>query len=111
MHRRGHNTLIVRLCGFIVHPQEGWLGSSPDGIVMNSSSNACKSLLEVKCPHAKHDMSPEEACKDPNFYYYISDKGVFTLKRSHWYYHQVQLQLYVLADFCEWCDFCVFTTN
>ena len=58
-------------------------------------------------------MSPEEACKDPNFYCYISDNGTFTstLKRSHRYYHQVQLQLYVSADFCEWCDFCVYTTK
>ena len=71
------NRKVVR---FIVHPQEGWLGSSPDGIAMDSSSNTCKSLLEVKCPYAKRDMSPEEGCKDPNFYCYISDKGVFTLK-------------------------------
>ena len=107
MHQHGHPTLTVRLSGFIIHPQEGWFGLSPDGIIIDSSDNTCKGLLEVKCPYTKRDMSPEEA--DPNFYCYISDNGTFTLKRSHWYYHQVQLQLYVSADFCEWCDFCVYT--
>ena len=87
MHRRGHDKLIVRLRGFIIHLKEGWFGSSPDGMVMDSSSNTCKGLLEVKCPYTKRDMSPDEACKDPNFYCYISDSGVFTLKRSHRYYH------------------------
>ena len=111
MHQRGHATLTVKLSGFIIHPQEGWFGSSPDGIVIDSSDNTSKGLLEVKCPFTKRDMSPEEACKDPNFYCYISDNGTFTLKRSHRYYNQVQLQLYVSSDVCEWCDFCVYTTK
>ena len=113
MQQYGHPTLAVRLSGFIIHPQEGWFGSSPDGIVVDSSDNitTCKGLLEIKCPYTKRDMSPEEACKDPSFYCSISDNGTFTLKKSHRYYHQVQLQLYVSADFCEWCDFCVYTTK
>ena len=68
MHLLGHDTLIVWLCGFIIHPKEGWFGSSPDEIVMDSSSNTSKGLLEVKCLYTKCDMSPEEAYEDPNFY-------------------------------------------
>ena len=31
------------------------------------------------------------------------------LKRSHGYYHQVQLQLFVCSDLYQWYDFCVYT--
>lgn len=76
-------TLAVRLSGFIfTHKKD----ASPDGIVIDSSDNSCKHLIEVKCPYIKCDMSPEEACKHSNFYCYISDNGTFTLKRSHRYY-------------------------
>ena len=37
--------------------------------------------------------------------------GKIDLKRNHGYYHQVQLQLYVVSDCCKWCDFCVYTTK
>ena len=101
----------MRLSGFIIHPREGWFGSSPDGIIVESAGSTAQGLLELKCPYTKQDVSPEEACKDPNFYCNISDNGVFGLKSTHQYYHQVQLQLYVSSDFCEWCDFCVYTTE
>ena len=67
---------------------QGWFGLSLDGIVIDSLENTRK---EVKCPYIKRDVSPEEACQDPNFYCYISDDGTCTLKRSQQYYHQVQL--------------------
>ena len=111
MHLRGHTSVVVKPSGFVIHPQQGWFGSSPDGIVIDSSNTACIGLLEIKCPYTKRDVSPEEACEDPNFYCYKDDNGMFTLKRSHQYYDQVQLQLYVSADFCEWWDFCIYTTK
>lgn len=111
MHLRGHTSVEVKSSGFVIHPQQGWFGSSPDGIVIDSSNTACFGLLEIKCPYTKRDMSPEEACEDPNFYCYKADNGTFALKRSHQYYDQVQLQLYVSADFSDWCDFCVYTTK
>ena len=37
--------------------------------------------------------------------------GKIHLKRNHGYYHQVQLQLYVVSDCCKWCDFCVYATK
>ena len=111
MQLSGHTTIAVKLAGFIIHPREGWFGSSPDGVVIDSVDSTYKGLLEVKCPYTKRDVSPTEACKDPNFYCYIADDGKFTLKRCHQYYDQVQLQLYVSSDLCEWCDFCVYTTK
>lgn len=74
-----------------------------------SSHEPC-GILEVKCPYSKRDITPEEACKDPDFYCTF-ENGRLNLKRSHQYFHQVQLQLYVCSDFCSWCDFCVYTTK
>ena len=111
MQLSGHTTIVVKLAGFIVHPREGWFSSSPDGVVIDSLDSTYKGLLEVKCPYTKRDVSPKEACKDPNFYYYIADDGKFTLKKCHQYCDQVQLQLYISSDLHEWCDFCVYTTK
>ena len=33
----GHN-VSVEACGFLIHPTEGWLGSSPDGRVSDEHS-------------------------------------------------------------------------
>jgi len=68
MHLRGHTFVAVKSSGFVIHTQQGWFGSSPDGIVIDSLNNAFIGLLEIKCPHTKRDVSPEEACEDPNFY-------------------------------------------
>ena len=107
MQQSGLTTIAVKLVGFIIHPQEGWFGSSPDGMVIDSIDRTYKGLLEVKCP--KRDISPQGACKYPKCY--IVDNGKCTLKRCHQYYNQVQLQLYVPSNLCEWCDFCAYTNK
>ena len=78
----GKKGLTMRKCGFIVHPTMGWLGASTDARVTD--------------PHS-----------DPNFYCYY-DRGLH-LKKSHHYYHQVQLQPFFGIDQYDWCDFCVYT--
>ena len=30
-----HHIVSVERCGFFVHPQETWLGASPDGVVID----------------------------------------------------------------------------
>ena len=59
-------------------------------------------ILEVKCPYFKCEISPEEACSDANFYSELVNSNI-QLKKTHLYFHQVQLQLY------DWCDFRVYT--
>lgn len=49
MQRSGQVNLIVRECGFIIHPEKGWLGSSPDGVVLDAADESCGGLLELKC--------------------------------------------------------------
>lgn len=112
MQLNGHPHIVVEAeCGFIVHLEEGWLGASPDGVVSDPVRNPSFGLLEIKCPYSVREISPAEACQDPSFYCYISDDGSIKLKRNHSYYHQVQLQIYVCSDICNWCDFCVYTTK
>ena len=98
MQMSGQINLTVRKCGFIIHSEKGWLGSSPDGVVLDTADKSFAGLLELKCPYTKRDVLPKEACQDPNFHCSLSDDGSITLKRAHAYCHQIQLQLYVSSD-------------
>ena len=64
----GHSGLTTQPIGFIVHPTKGWFGASPDAKVYDPSSHAnCHGIAEFKCPYSKRDISPQEACQDPQF--------------------------------------------
>ena len=62
-------------------------------------------LQSLNAHFLKKEMTPREACDDLYCYY---ECGLH-LKKSHHYYHQVQLQLFVGIDQHDWCDFCVCT--
>ena len=100
--------VVVSKSGFIVHPEKGWLGASPDGFVKDTTYEFPDGLLEIKCPYSKQEETPEAACLDLNFYCKLENYQI-RLKNSHAYFHQVQLQIYVASDLCKWCDFCVYT--
>ena len=92
MRSNGHTNLTAEACGFIIHPTQGWLGASPDGVVTDPSAVGQEiGILEIKCPYSKRDLHPNEACKDDCFYCTMYD-NTLQLKRDHQYYHQVQLQ-------------------
>ncbi|XP_033999799.1 uncharacterized protein LOC117493378 [Trematomus bernacchii] len=40
-------------CGFVIHPDAPWLGSSPDGLVFDPTESPPFGLVEIKCPNAK----------------------------------------------------------
>ena len=46
---------IVSKSGFIVHPEKGWLGASPDGFVKDTTYEFLDGLLEIKCPYSKRE--------------------------------------------------------
>ncbi|XP_036072734.1 uncharacterized protein LOC112155807 isoform X1 [Oryzias melastigma] len=84
-------------CGFIIHPDTPWLGTSPDGVVFDPTENTEFGLVEIKCPNVKSYVDyPHLKIKDGNL----------ELKQGHAYYWQVQGQL--LLTGVEWCDFVVF---
>lgn len=87
-------------CGFIIHPDAPWLGSSPDGLVYDPKANPVFGLVEVKCPNLRSYVD----CS-----YLRVSGGVLQLKQSHTYYWQVQGQL--LISGLKWCDFVVYTED
>ena len=95
MKAEGHDVTVEQR-GFFIHPDEPWLGASPDAIVKDHCCSPSDGLLEIKCPYS-------------TFFCMIDDSGSVKLKRSHHYYHQVQLQLFVCSNKYHWCDFCVYT--
>ncbi|XP_030293036.1 uncharacterized protein LOC115593591 [Sparus aurata] len=84
-------------CGFVIHPDAPWLGSSPDGVVFDPAENPPFGLLEIKCPNAKSYVD----CT-----YLRLQSDTMKLKKQHSYYWQVQGQLLITG--MEWCDFVVF---
>ena len=71
-----HSDASGEKCGFVVHLTNGWLGASPDGRVMDPTSEEPNGVIEIKCPYSKREMSPEEACNDTNFYCHLIDSKV-----------------------------------
>ncbi|XP_063040896.1 uncharacterized protein LOC134435783 isoform X1 [Engraulis encrasicolus] len=84
-------------CGFVIHPDAPWLGSSPDGIVFDPTEKPPFGLVEIKCPNVKSYVD----CK-----YLKANGDIMSLKRQHAYFWQVQGQL--LLTGMDWCDFVVF---
>ena len=57
-----NENLKLKKCGFIIHPTQGWLGASPDGLVHDPASHDPSGILETNCPYTKRDdVSPKEA--------------------------------------------------
>ncbi|XP_063746108.1 uncharacterized protein LOC134868735 [Eleginops maclovinus] len=84
-------------CGFVIHPDTPWLGTSPDGVVFDPTECSEFGLVEIKCPNIKSYVDyPPLKMKDGNL----------ELKPGHGYYWQVQGQL--LLTRMEWCDFVMF---
>ena len=44
-----NENIKVEKCGFIIHPEKGWLGASPDGYVRNAQTgvNQRDGILEI----------------------------------------------------------------
>ncbi|XP_065109040.1 uncharacterized protein [Paramisgurnus dabryanus] len=87
-------------CGFLIHPDAPWLGSSPDGIVFDPTEQQVFGLLEIKCPNVKSYVD----CP-----YLKLQNGTPQLKEQHAYYWQVQGQM--LISGLEWCDFVVYAQD
>ena len=59
----------------------------------------------VKCPFTLRNLTPEEACADPNFHCHLVN-GKPELKKDHPNYYQVQGQLGLTG--LKWCEFVLF---
>ena len=118
IHMKTENSNIeVRETGFWVSINTPELGCSPDGIVryIGKDGEIEYGLLEIKCPYVFRDINPTDIqdCKrglsrqqQTTFCCKILEDRL-ELKKTHKYYYQVQLQIYIL-DF-EWCDFVIWS--
>lgn len=87
-------------CGFLIHPDAPWMGSTPDGVVYDPEGQPTFGLVEIKCPNVMSYVD----CP-----YIVIKDGTHTLSRTHPYYWQVQGQL--LISGCEWCDFVIYAED
>ena len=108
MNEIGHPVQVKR-SGFFVSPKLYVLGCSPDGKVIDITTESVEDtfgLLEIKCPSSKFSVMPVDACSDKNFYLELCDNKP-KLKEDHEYYDQVQGQMGLTG--AKWCDFIVYT--
>jgi hypothetical protein len=91
-----------------VNPSLPHLGASPDGRVLDRSSENPLGLLEIKCPYKFRDILPKDAANERDFCLENVD-GKLNLKINHPFYYQVQGQRAITQ--VEWCDFVVYTTK
>ena len=97
-----HKSLQVNQSGLLIDYKKPFLAASPDGYV---KCNCCEDrLLEIKCPYKYKEKKISEI-NDKTFF--ITEDG--SLKRTHRYFTQVQLQMYVFG--LKSCDFVVYTNK
>lgn len=100
--KQNHQSLHVKNVRLLVDHQKPFHAASPDSYV---KCQCCEDrLLEVKYPYKHKDKTFSEIT-DKCFY--ISVDGF--LKKSHRYYTQVQLQMYVFK--LKSCDFIIYTNK
>lgn len=93
--------------GLVVHPLQPWLCGSPDGLFVHRGDT---SLLEIKCPYAQRDSDVIDHELQRSFVSYVKYvNGELTLSKTHKYYTQVQLLMYVCN--LEVCFFFVYTSK
>lgn len=110
MQENGHFHLRTIRAGFVIHPQHGWLGCSPDDWVVDpDSAEDTNGIAEYKCPYTAREMTPEAACNHIKGFFCTLEGERVTLRQSHNYYYQIQGALGVTGR--QWCDFVVWTTR
>ncbi|XP_064472487.1 uncharacterized protein LOC135386943 [Ornithodoros turicata] len=80
--------------GLVVLPYQPWLCCSPDGLVCINGETV---VTEIKCPYSREGLPVvDEAGKVSFVKYltYVDDK--LTLKKSHEYFTQIQVQMYIM---------------
>ena len=101
--------VAVLKSGFVVSKSFPVLGATPDAKFVDFGCSICFGLAEVKCPHTKFNVTPLDACSDPDFFMEKIDEKHCRLKRNNAYYAQVQGQMGITG--AKWCDFIVYTSK
>lgn len=81
--------------GLIIHPEQPWLCCSPDGVVAFDDATQ---LIEIKCPFSLRNdvlIDREKEISYIPYVHYVS--GKLTVRKTHQYYTQVMIMLYILG--------------
>ncbi|XP_045180321.2 uncharacterized protein LOC123539668 [Mercenaria mercenaria] len=105
---QGHVNINMKNEGFQISKERPYLGASADSIM--SCDCHGKRIVEVKCPFSAKDKDLQAFLTNADCY--IQNNK---LKRTHKYFSQVQLQMYVynveVCDFVVWAPKFVFVTH
>ena len=102
-----HTDFIVYDSGFQIMQDKPFIGASPDGIV---NCRCCgEGTLEIKCPFCHMNDSIEKAISTDKSFCIEKAGDIYTLKKSHQYYYQVQTQISVCQK--DYGDFVVWTSE
>ncbi|XP_048730406.2 uncharacterized protein LOC125647675 [Ostrea edulis] len=105
------NNETTRKSGFWINPEYPELGCSPDGLIYDANNNLI-GVLEIKCPLVLKDKDPLcieslKPCQRFNLCYTI-ENGILSLKKTHKYYAQVQMQMGLCN--VKFCDFVIWSS-
>ncbi|KAL1475030.1 hypothetical protein MTO96_037587 [Rhipicephalus appendiculatus] len=81
--------------GLLIHPDQPWLCGSPDGMFCLSGETC---LLEIKCPHKCKEKDMFTSSGESILDYILGTGSNRRLKRTHKYFTQVQILLYLLNE-------------
>jgi len=104
-----HGVHIIK-CGLVVHQRQPWMCASPDGLVIHN--NKVIRLLEIKCPYTCKDtqlIDKHSGKLRVPYLQYDEGKSIISLKRSHNYFTQCQIQMYCTG--LQECDLFVYTNQ
>ncbi|KAH9379544.1 hypothetical protein HPB48_004257 [Haemaphysalis longicornis] len=87
-----HEDVTFKEAGLFVRTEHVYLGATPDLLVECSCCGA--GVVEVKCPWKVKDGQLSDLLSDKNGCVTEVD-GELELKKTHRYYYQVQLQMFV----------------
>lgn len=90
-------SLNVQKCGLFISSEYPFLAASPDGLLGDDT------VVEVKCPYSARNYE----ISDVTVPYLEKRNGVFTLKKQHPYYAQIQGQLYCTCR--QYCNLIIYT--
>ena len=106
-HENGHPGLKTRESGLVISMDNPWLAASPDGKVEDPNSPNPQGLMEIKNPYSARMLTIREACENKSFFLEKVNQDMYSLKRKHNYFFQIQCQMYCCN--VDWCDFIVRT--
>lgn len=109
MDEKEHDSFKINSVGLFISETHPYLAASPDGVVTCPCHGDY--LIEIKCPFThRHSSVKDAAEKDAKFPLRLSlpdGQGSFEMSKTHPYYYQVQLQMFVTG--IHRCFFIVFT--